>query len=289
MRGFNPKKKHFVYGMDMAGPAATVRAVGRTPISSDSWFELHALSIHATEAAPAIPQLMPDNLYLQLFDEGTGRTLFSEAVSMPVLFPAYNTIGTAAMIAAAANTYFPTQHKPFYFATPYLFRPGSVIRVDIDNRNAALNMTTLRIYYHGCKVFDLGAREQSPGAVFAPFSYLATFGPILTGNQVTAQIATQSDADFDVTSITTNIQTFDESAVDADQAFVTFQDQTTGYQYQDRAVSLTHMVGTPTCPYLPIRPIRVFASGGLQVTLNNVSGVTLANPQIAFNGYKIFR
>jgi hypothetical protein len=42
-------------------------------------------------------------------------------------------------------------------------------------------------------------------------------------------------------------------------------------------------------PYYPIRPIRISTSGGLQATLNNTSGVTLANAQVAFNGYKIFR
>lgn len=292
MRAYNPKKKHFVYGLDLTGApaiAAATRVVGRTPVSSDSWFELHAISIQATEAAPAIPQLAPDNVYLNLTDESTGRALFSEPVSIPSIIPSYGTIGTAAMIAAAANTYFPTPKKPFYFPTPYLFRPGSIIRADVDNRNAALAFTTLRIYYHGVKVFDLGARDQSPGAVFAPFSYMATFGAMATATQVTVQIATQSDADFDVVSLTTNIQTFDESNVDADQAFITFQDQTTGYQYQDRAISLTHFVGTPVTPYYPIRPFRISASGGLQATLNNVSGVTLANAQVAFNGYKIFR
>jgi hypothetical protein len=30
-------------------------------------------------------------------------------------------------------------------------------------------------------------------------------------------------------------------------------------------------------------------SGGLQVTINNVSGVNFANAMVAFNGYKIFR
>lgn len=289
MRAFNPQKKHFIYGMDLAGPAAATRAVGRTPISADSWFELHAISVHCTEAAPAIPQLMPDNMYLNLFDEGTGRSLFSEPVSLPAVIPSYGTIGTAAMVAAAANTYFPTQHKPFYFSTPYLFRPGSVIRADIDNRNAALAMTTMRLYYHGVKVFDIGSRDQSPGAVFAPFTYLATPAAMLTGTQATVQIATQSDADFDVVSISTNIQTFDESCVDADQAFISFQDKTTDYQYQDRPISLAHFVGTPECPYFPIRPFRIRAAGGLQVVINNVSGVTLANPQVAFNGYKIFR
>ena len=289
MRGYNPKQKQFIYGLDMAGPAAATRLVGRTPISSDSWFDMYAISIQWTEAAPAIPQLMPDNMYLNLFDEGTGRNLSSEPFSIPALIPSYGTIGTAAMIAAAANTYFPSPHKPYYFKTPYRFRPGSVIRADVDNRNAALAMTTLRIYYHGAKVYDIGSRDQSPGAVFAPFTYLATPGAMLTATQAVVQIATQSDADFDIVDITTNIQTFDESNVDADQAFISFQDQTTGYQYQDRPISLTHYVGTPVTPYRPIRPMRVSAAGGLQVTINNVSGVTLANPQVAFNGYKIFR
>lgn len=292
MRAYNPKKKHFIYGLDVTGApaiAAGARVVGRTPISSDSWFELHAVSVHWTEAAPAIPQLMPDNMYLQLTDEGTGRTLFSEDMSLPAIFPSYGTIGTAAMIAAAANTYFPTPHKARYFPTPYLFRPGAIIRANIDNRNAALNMTTFRVYYHGLKVFDLASRDQSPGAVFGPFTYAATFGAMLTGTQATVQIATQSDADFDATEITTNIQTFDESCVNADQAFISMQDQTTGYQYQDRVISLPHFVGTPITPYRPIRPMRVFKAGGLQVTLNNVSGVTFANAQVAFSGYKIFR
>jgi hypothetical protein len=289
MRSYNPKKKQFVYGLDVIGPAAATRATGRTPISADSWFELHAVSCQFTEAAPTIPELMADNMYLNLFDEGTGRTLFSEAVSMPSLFPSYGLIGATALLVAAGNTYFPFPHVPHYFPTPYLFRPGSIIRADIENRNAALAMTTMRIYYHGVKVFDINSREQSPGAVFAPFTYLANFGSLATANQATAQIATQSDADFDVIDITTNIQTFNESNVDADQAFISFQDQTTGYQYQDRAVSLTHMVGTPVNPYRPIRPMRISAAGGLQVVLNNVSGVTLANAQVAFNGYKIFR
>jgi hypothetical protein len=291
MRGYNPKKKQFVYGLDLTGApaiAAGAQVVGRTPISADSWFELHAMSVHWTEAAADSPPLLSDNMYLNLFDESTGRSLFSEPVSLPAVIPSYGRIGTGAM-ANLLNTYFPTPHKPFYFSTPYLFRPGSIIRADVNNRDAALNMTTLRIYYHGLKVFDLGSRDQSPGAVFAPFTYLATPGAMLTGTQVTVQIASQSDADFDITSITTNLQTFDESAIDADQAFIEFQDQTTGYQYQDRAISLIHYVGTPVTPYFPIRPIRVSAAGGLQVTIQNGSGVTFANPQVAFNGYKIFR
>jgi len=289
MRAYNPKKKHFVYGLDVTGPAAATRATGRTPISADSWFELHAVSCQFTEAAPTIPELMADNMYLNLFDEGTGRTLFSEPVSMPTIFPSYGLIGATALLVAAGNTYFPFPHLPHYFATPYLFRPGAVIRADIENRNAALAMTTMRIYYHGVKVYDIASPDRSPGAVFAPFSYLANFGSVATANQVTAQIATQSDADFDVTGITTNIQVFNESNVDADQAFISFQDQTTGYQYQDRPISLTHVVGTPECPYRPLRPMRISAAGGLQVVLNNVSGVTYANAMVAFNGYKIFR
>ena len=289
MRGYNPKKKHFIYGLDVAGPAAATRVTGRTPISADSWFECHAVSVHMTEAAPTIPELMADNMYIQLFDEGTGRTLFSEAVSLPAIFPSYGLIGGAAFVVVSANTFFPMPHQPYYFPTPYLFRPGGIIRAEIDNRNAALAMTTFRLYYHGVKVFDIAGRDQSPGAVFAPFSYLATFGSVLTANQATVQIATQSDADFDVTSITTNIQTFNESCVDADQAFLSLQDQTTGYQYQDRPISLTHFAGTPVTPYRPLRPMRITASGGMQATLNNVSGVTLANAQVAFNGYKIFR
>lgn len=293
MRAFNPKKKHFVYGLDLTGApaiAAGARVAGRTPISSDSWFELHAVSVHWTEAAPDWPALLADNMYLNLFDEGTGRSLFSEALSIPTMFPTYSRIGAEDTSGAGTTaTFFPLQHKPFYFATPYLFRPGSIIRADVNNRDAALNMTTLRIYYHGVKVYDLGYRDQSPGSVFAPFTYLANFGSLVTANQSTVQIATQSDADFDVVSITTNIQTFNESCVDADQAFLSFQDQTTGYQFQDRAISLTHIAGTPVTPYYPIRPFRISASGGLQATLNNTSGVTLANAQVAFNGYKIFR
>jgi hypothetical protein len=291
MRAYNPKQKHFVYGLDLTGApaiAAATRVAGRTPISADSWFDLHAISIHWTEAVPDFPPLLSDNMYLNLFDESTGRMLFSEPVSAPAIFPSYSRI-QAGDASNALVTYYPLTHKPFYFSTPYRFRPGSIIRMDIDNRDAALAMTTLRIYYHGVKVFDIGSRDLSPGAVFGPFSYLATFGAMLTTTQNTVQIATQSDADFDVVSITTNLQTFDETAIDADQAFITFQDQTTGYQYQDRPVSLTHFVGTPMAPYFPIRPIRVSAAGGLQATLNNVSGVTLANAQVAFNGYKIFR
>jgi hypothetical protein len=291
MRAYNPKKKHFIYGLDLTGApaiAAATRVTGRTPISSDSWFELHAISAHWTEAVPDFPPLLSDNMYLNLFDESTGRTLFSEPMSLPSIIPSYGRIQTGDA-SNALVAYFPSPHKPFYFATPYLFRPGSVIRADVDNRDAALAMTTLRIYYHGVKVFDLGSRDQSPGAVFAPFSYLANFGAMVTGAQNTVQIATQGDADFDVVSITTNLQTFDELCVDADQGFISFQDQTTGYQYQDRAISLTHFAGTPITPYFPIRTIRISASGGLQATLNNTSGVTLANAQVAFNGYKIFR
>lgn len=291
MRAYNPQKKHFIYGLDLTGApaiAAATRVAGRTPVSSDSWFELHAISIHWTEAAPDFPPIGPDNMYINLFDESTGRMLFSEPVSIPAIIPTYSRI-QAGDASNALVTYYPLTHKQFYFSTPYLFRPGSIIRADIDNRNAVLNVTTFRVYYHGLKIFDIGSRDVSPGAVFAPFSYMATFGAMLTGTQNTVQIATQSDADFDVVSITTNIQTYDETCVNADQAFITFQDQTTGYQYQDRPISLVHFVGTPVTPYYPVRPFRIMAAGGLQANLNNVSGVTLANAQVAFNGYKIFR
>lgn len=208
---------------------------------------------------------------------------------MPAIFPPYNIMGGAAFIVVAANTFYPMPHKPFYLPTPYFFRPGSIIRADLDNRDGAINANTTRIYYHGVYVFDLASPDQSPGSVFAPFTYLATPGAMLTGTQAVVQVATQSDADFDIVSITTNLQTFNESCVDADQAFIRLQDKTTDYQYQDRAISLTHFVGTPEAPYRPLRPIRVSAAGGLQVTIQNNSGVTFANPQIAFNGYKIFR
>src|SRR5512135_3474608 len=140
----------------------------------------------------AICSRLSDNIYINLFDEGTGRNLFSVFISLPVLIPTYGMIG-ARVLGGATNSYYQLPHKPFYFATPYLFRAGSIIRADLENRDAALAMSTLRIYYHGLKVRDLGSRDESPGAVFAPFTYLANFGSVATATQATVQIATQGD------------------------------------------------------------------------------------------------
>jgi hypothetical protein len=278
MKSYNPKKKSFVYGMDMAGPAAATRLQGRTPISSDSWFELHAVSIIQTGLTLA--QL--DQVYLQIYDDATGRTLFSEPISANAIFPVYD-------LNAAGGVWFPLVHKPFYFPVQYLFRPGAVLRIEVDNRNAAAAATAFRVYYHGVKVFDLASRDQSPGAVFAPFSYVANFGTLANLATGTVAVATQSDADFEFISMTTNDLNFDATIADADQAFITFQDLTTGYQLQDRAIALPCFIGTPLAPYYPVRPYRIMAAGGLSVQILNTSGAGLADLQVVFNGYKIFR
>lgn len=280
MRSFNPMKKFFIYGLDQGAIAAGARATGRTAISSDSWFELHAIGAMST-------MTVRDALYFNLYDDGVGRSLFSEPIGFLTAVPEWSLLGARAL-GGAADTYSPLVHRPHYLSTPYLFRPGSVLRSEFENRDGALVVTTIRLYFYGRKVYDLSSRDQSPGAVFAPFTYVADFGSVADGAIESVTVPIQSDSDFDIVSITTNPATFN-AAVNAGDLFLTLNDLSTGFAMSDRDVSLTNLAGTPVSPFFLTHPYRMLAAGGLEAKVQNTTGGALSNVQVAFNGYKIFR
>jgi len=280
MRPYNPKKVPYIYGGDAAGPLGNNQVVIRTPISSAAWYELHGISIHKKQIDSW------EELFLNIVDEGTGRSLFSEDISIPAFTIDYKDIGTK-LPSAAVDTYFTVPRHPTMLPVPYLLRPGSVIRATVRNYST-LDIPRFRIYYHGLWTTDPASKDQSPGAVMAPFVYVANFGTVSPGSQYTVQVTAQPDSIFDVHAISCTRTLFDIACQDADTVFLTITDPLTGFTYHDRAVHLCHIAGPPLWPYRPIRPIRVLKGGALQVTLNNMSNYVMQYVQIAFHGIKIF-
>lgn len=283
MRSYNPKKKHFTYTAESLAQAPATRANIRTTIHSDSWFELHGIIGQQIFAAGGAP--LHDNVYINLFEEGTGRNLLSTPLSADALFP---NIGRQVALAAV-NATLPAfiSKRPFYFPTPFILRPSTTLRTEVDNRNVAGDgALTLRLSFIGLKAYDLNFPEQSPGLTFHPFVYVADFGTLAALSQATQTIPIQSDSDFDVTAITASHNLVNSAPADV---FMNLTDLGSSYQFEDRPIPIHHYAGAPHWPYFPIRPIRLQRTGGLNVTLQNTTAVEIVNSNLAFHGYKIFK
>lgn len=283
MRSYNPKKKHFTYTAESLSQAPLTRSNIRTLIHSDSWFELHGIIGQGVFAAGGAPTL--ENIYINLFEEGTGRNFFSTPVSMDALLPDIGRqVAIAAGLAALPGYLL---RKPFYFPTPFLLRPSTTLRTEVDNRNiGGTGALTFRVSFIGLKAYDLNFPEQSPGLSFSPFIYVADFGTLAANSQATQTIPIQSDSDFDVTAITASWNLVNSGPADV---LMNLTDLGSGYQFEDRPVPIHHYAGNPHSPYFPIRPVRLQRTGGLNVTLQNTSGAGIGNSNIAFTGYKIFK
>lgn len=280
MRSYNPQKRHFSYSAESLAQGPVTRVNIRTTIHSDSWFELHGIIGGITFAAGGAP--VAGAVYFNLFDEGTGRNLFSNPISGDALFP---NMGRLAAFAAGSPGF--VFRKPYYFSTPFVFRPASTIRTEIDNRNiAGTGAATVRLAFIGLKAYDLNYPEQSPGLAFHPFIYIADFTTLVANSQQTQTVAVQSDADFDITAITASYTLVDSAAF---SVFMNMTDLGSSYQFEDRALPIHHYAGGPHYPYYPIRPIRVFRTSGVNVTLQNTTGANIDNSVVAFHGYKIFK
>lgn len=283
MRSYNPKKKHFTYTAESLAQAPVTRANIRTTIHSDSWFELHGMIGQTIFAAGGAP--VSDAVYINLFEEGTGRNFFSTPISVDAIFPNYGRqVAIAAVNAALPGFLF---RKPFYFPTPFVLRPSTTLRVEVDNRNiAGTGALTFRLSFIGLKAYDLNFPEQSPGLSFSPFIYNADFGTLAATSQATQTIPIQSDSDFDITEITASWNLLNSGPADV---FMNLTDLGSSYQFEDRPIPIHHYAGAPHFPYYPIRPIRLQRTGGLNVTLQNTTGGGFANANVAFTGYKIFK
>lgn len=283
MRSFNPKKRHFTYTAESLAQGPVTRVNLRTTIHSDSWFELHGIIASETFAAGGAP--VADSVYINFIDEGTGRNLLSSPLSMDALFPNIGRLVQIAAVNAAAPGFL--SRKPFYFPTPFLLRPASTLRTEVDNRNiAGTGALTIRIAFIGLKAYDLNFPEQSPGLAFHPFIYVADFTTLVANTQQTQTVAIQSDSDFDVTAITASWPLMNSAPFDI---FMNMTDLGTAYQFEDRVLPIHHYAGGPHYPYFPIRPIRLLRTSGMNVTLQNTTGVNVINANVAFHGYKIFK
>ena len=283
MRSYNPKKKHFTYTAESLAQAQGTRVNVRTAIQTDAWFELHGIIGQCIFAAGGAP--VSDNVYVNLFDEGTGRNLLSTPLSVDALFPNIGRqVAIAAGVAALPGYLF---RRPLYFPTPYILRPASILRAEVDNRNGAgTGALTLRLSFIGLKAYDLNFPEQSPGLTFHPFIYAADFGTLGASGQATQTIPIQSDSDFDITAITSSWNLINSAPADV---FMNLTDLGSSYQFEDRPIPIHHYTGGPHFPYFPIRPIRIMRSSGFNVTLQNTTVAGITNAMVAFHGYKIFQ
>lgn len=280
MKLHNRAKKHFTYLAQNTAVAPGARANIRVAVDSNAWFFLHALMGSIGFAAGGAP--VADNVYINIFDEGTGRNLLSADTSLESLL---TNIGRQAGLAAGAVGY--AYRRPLYLATPFVFRPSSTIRVLIDNRNAGgTGAAIVRIALIGLKVFDLNMPDESPGYSFHPFFYVADFATLAALAQVTVTVPIQQDADFDVTLITASWNLLNSAPADV---FMSMTELSTSYQFEDQALPLHLYAGGPHYPYIPIRPIRLIRTSGLNVTLQNTTVAGITNAQIVFHGYKVIK
>lgn len=280
MRMFNPAKKQFTYHAQNTAVVQGTTANIRVNIQGDAWFNLHALMGAITFAAGGAPTA--DLVYINIFDEGTGRNLLSTPVSLEALF---TNVGRQTGLAAGAVGY--AYRRPLYLATPFTFRPNSTVRIEINNRNiAGTGAAIVRIALIGLKVYDLNRPDESPGVSFHPFFYVADFATLAATTQTTVSVPIQQDADFDVTLITASWNLVNGAPYDV---FMAIQEIGTGYQFEETALPLHLYAGGPHYPYIPIRPIRLRRTGGVNITLNNTTVAGITNSNIILHGYKVFK
>ena len=279
MKNYNPKRKHFVYSVQRTGivPVGVLTPI-RTNIHSDSWFDFRGIQGYIVFAAGGAPTL--DLITINIYDEGTGRQLFSQAMSFDDIVPQLNDL------AATRASLGMIPHTPFYIPTGLMLRPSTVLRTEIVNNNiGGTGNATVRLAYIGQKVFDLLQPYESPGTSFMPFTYVADFAStLLAATQLTVTVPIQSDYDFDVVKIVASTS-LRASALDG--VFMTMTDLRAGYSFEDAQIPIHLVTGAPHWPFLPIEPIRLQKATGINVTLNNTTGGTIANASVAFHGYKI--
>jgi hypothetical protein len=282
VKQYNPKRKHFIYSVQRTaiGPATGIVPI-RTNIHSDSWFEMRAIQGYVVFAAGGAPTL--DNITVNLYDEGTGRQVFSAPMTFDALVPQLN------YLAATAASLGMIPHIPFYLPVPYLLRPSTVLRTEIVNNNAGgTGPATVRIAYIGQKIFDLLTPYQKPGTQFLPFSYVADFTNGVAGipatTQLTVTVPIQSDYDFALVKVTASNPLL-RTALDG--LFMQTSDLRGAYAFEDAQIPLPLVAGAPHWPFLPIDPIMFQRGGGVNITINNTTLAAVNNGMIVLHGYKI--
>lgn len=282
MKQINAKRKHFVYSVQRTAipPVSGVVPI-RTNIHSDSWFEMRGIQGYVVFAAGGAPTL--DNITLNIYDEGTGRQIFSAPMTFDAFVPQLN------FLAATTASLGFIMHIPFYLPYPYLIRPSTVLRTEIVNNNiAGTGNATVRLAYIGQKIYDLLEPYRKPGTQFSPFSYVADFTNAGVGlpaaTQLTVGVPVQSDYDFAVTKITASSPLL-ASALDG--VFMQTSDLRAAYAFEDAQIPVHLLTGAPHWPFIPVDPI-VFQKGtGINVTLNNTTGAAILRGMVVFHGYKI--
>ena len=278
MRMFNPKRKHFMYSAQSAGIASGTTVNVRVGIHSDSWFNWFGVNGYSIFAAGGAP--VNSNIYVNVFDEGTGRSLFSVPQTLESFLPNLSYWSTL-----TANFY-NNPLKPAYFSAPYLSRPSTALIFTINNRNApADGAATVRIGLIGEKIYDLKTKYVSPGTVFSPFDYVADFGTLAALTQSTITVPIQGDADFDCVKIIAT-ETLLTTALDG--VFMTATDLTSNSSLEDTQIPLVLTAGSPNYPFIPTNNIRFRQSSGVNITLNNTTAAAVNNTQVILRGHKVF-
>lgn len=278
MKPYNPKRSHFIYPADYGGLAAGARDDVRVQIDGKSWFYWHALIGLVTFAAGGAPTA--ENIFVNIFDSGTGRGIFGEPVSIDGIVPQLSRL--AAFDAAEPGFIF---RQPFYFPLPFNIRPASTLRVEFDNRNAGgTGAATIRLALIGLKVKDPREPDRAPGKTFTPFTAVVNFGTLAASEQRTVGASLQEDVPFDVVSITGSWNLLNSTP---GRVFMSMKDAGSDDTYEKAPIPAHSYIGPPHSPFRPIRPIRFFKSEGLNVTLQETAAAPLTLTQVLLHGYKV--
>ncbi len=279
MKTFNPDRKAFIYEGSFSGLAAATKDRIRIPIKPPGWFGWKGISGLVSFAAGGAPTV--ENIYINVYDEATGRNISSEPMSIDGIVP-----GLSRLAAFAAGTPGFVFRRPFYFPVHRVLPGGSSVTIDVDNRNAAgTGAATVRLALHGEKIFNLATKEQSPGKTFTPFIQVADFGTLVASSSPTRTVAVQPDADFDVVGITGSWNLMNSAP---GKVMMSMKDLASGYFFQSAAVPVHSFIGAPHFPYIPVRPIRIQRSQGVDITLQETLAADLTLTQVNLIGYKVW-
>ncbi len=120
------------------------------------------------------------------------------------------------------------------------------------------------------------------------FSYEATWAPLGIGATVQVTVPISADSDFVWMETALVVMTAANVLDPAPDLLISFTDQGSGRNLQDNPVHVMNVTGNGQWPYVLPEPKLLIGSGGLQITLTDLSGVAKARVDLTLIGTKVF-
>lgn len=233
-----------------AGATGTIMQDATIRIDTDAPFAVQSRTFQATDT----------DLYIQMLDQGTGRTLFNTRRHVRTV--AGQPVAGSSVGLNATESLF----SPFPLMAPYLIQPGTALTLQAADASSGTN--NLRLTLHGGKI----RKGRAPWDYDFKDRYQYDYGNDPAAAAVTANgtlvctIPIQQDAHFLVRSIT-GIRT-------SGSCYMLIRDTATQKAWMNTEVFIDQMVGNAASPNVLPSPRMVERGTAIEVLLRDTSGST---------------